>query len=208
MRTNEIQKRTLKLPVEIEVRTEGEKGSRTVKGKAITYDEWSPVYWYFKERISPDALKETDLSDVVATFNHNFDYPMARTNVGTLKLDNRSDGLYFEFDAPNTTAGNDLLENIRVGNIQGCSFMFTIDAEEWEWKSGTEADPDLCTITKIGQLRELGPVTMPFYPSTSVSARTREEVMERVIPKRVSETVNFDLYDARIRMSNRRNKIK
>jgi HK97 family phage prohead protease len=114
-----------------------------------------------------------DMSDVVATFNHNFDHVLARSSSGTLNLSVDENGLKYTFEAPNTTAGNDLLENVRNGNIKGSSFMFTVKEQTWKYTEDDEADER--TIEKVGSLIELGPVTMPAYPDTSAAKRSHEE---------------------------------
>jgi uncharacterized protein len=98
---------------------------------------------------------------------------MARTSSKTLKLSIDDKGLKYSFDAPNTTAGNDLLENVRNGNIVGSSFMFNIKEQRWTWKKGPE-EIDEREIIKVDRLYELGPVTMPAYPDTTAALRDYE----------------------------------
>lgn len=146
--------------------------SRTIEGYAAVFDSWSHDLGWFKEKVSREAFDGVDMSDVVATFNHDFNYPLARTSAGTLSLMVDERGLKYEFSAPNTTAGNDLLENIRIGNIKGSSFMFTVEEDSWTFKSGEDMDER--EIKKVARLFELGPVVMPAYPDTTVASRSAE----------------------------------
>jgi HK97 family phage prohead protease len=165
------EKRTYLGSIEIETR-DGEE-TRTISGYAAVFDKWSHDLGFFREKLSRTAFDGVDMSDVVATFNHNFDHVLARSSSGTLNLSVDENGLKYTFDAPNTTAGNDLLENVRNGNIKGSSFMFTVKEQTWKYTEDDEADER--TIEKVGSLIELGPVTMPAYPDTSAAKRSHEE---------------------------------
>jgi HK97 family phage prohead protease len=165
------EKRTYLGSIEIEKR-DGEE-TRTISGYAAVFDKWSHDLGFFREKLSRTAFDGVDMSDVVATFNHNFDHVLARSSSGTLNLSVDENGLKYTFDAPNTTAGNDLLENVRNGNIKGSSFMFTVKKQTWKYTEDDEADER--TIEKVGSLIELGPVTMPAYPDTSAAKRSHEE---------------------------------
>lgn len=164
--------RTFTGSVEIRKNTDGTE-SRTIEGYGVVFDSWSHDLGYFKEKVSRTAFDGVDFSDVVATFNHDFNMVMARTSSKTLKLSIDDKGLKYSFDAPKTTAGNDLLENVRNGNIVGSSFMFNIKEQRWTWKdSNTEIDER--EIVKVDRLYELGPVTMPAYPDTTAALRDYE----------------------------------
>jgi HK97 family phage prohead protease len=165
------EKRTYLGSIEIETR-DGEE-TRTISGYAAVFDKWSHDLGFFREKLSRTAFDGVDMSDVVATFNHNFDHVLARSSSGTLNLSVDENGLKYTFEAPNTTAGNDLLENVRNGNIKGSSFMFTVKEQTWKYTEDDEADER--TIEKVGSLIELGPVTMPAYPDTSAAKRSHEE---------------------------------
>lgn len=154
--------------------------SREVEGYAAVFDKWSHDLGWFKERINRSAFNDVDMTDVVATFNHNFDNVLARSGSKTLTLSVDSKGLRYSFTAPNTTAGNDLLENIRNGNVKGSSFMFTVKEQKWTDKSGDEIDER--EITQIGRLIELGPVTMPAYPDTTAAKRSFEDFKKEQTP--------------------------
>lgn len=160
----EMEKRIIPGTIEIEQRADGSE-SRTISGYGVVFNQRSKLLGWFYETIDRNAFSGVDMSDVVATFNHNFDYVLARVDSNTLTLSVDEHGLKYLFDAPNTTAGNDLLENVRNGNVKGSSFMFTVEEDTWELKKG---QPDERIINRVGLLVELGPVTMPAYPSTSV----------------------------------------
>lgn len=156
----------------------------------------------FREKIAPGAFDGALASnpDVVMTLNHDRDQVLGRTTAGTLKLTTDKKGLRFECTLPNTTFANDLYENVRAGNMNGCSFAFA-DVED-EWSEGDESDLRsnrfhlfdsalareadvntlrglydaakqfvLRTIKKFRKLIDVSIVTHPAYPGTTVSAR-------------------------------------
>lgn len=174
--------------------------SRTIEGYGVVFNSWSHDLGYFKEKISSRALDEVDMTDVVATFNHDFNMVLARTTAKTLKLELDNKGLKYTFDAPNTTAGNDLLENVRNGNISGSSFMFTVAEQRWTWKD-TPDEVDEREILKIGQLIELGPVTMPAYPKSSAKARSLyEEAKKENQPEKVEDNEDNTLRNLKLKI--------
>ena len=150
---------------------------RTISGYAIRFNEDS-AFMGFTERINPSALPASMLenADIFAYFNHDWSKVLARTP-NSLKLDLRDDGLYYEFEAPNTQDGNDLLEHIKRGEMYGTSFAFSLpedgSGEVWtKQEDGTY----MREIIMFDALYEISPVYTPAYPTTSVSARCLEYV--------------------------------
>ena len=116
------------------------------------------------------------MSDVVMCFNHSIDNILARSSSGTLKLSIDEIGLRFEFEVPNTTAGNDMLELVRRGDISKCSFKFRVDSDEWRYadkENGLEFDER--TILHIYKLHDVSLVVHPAYKDTEASIRELEE---------------------------------
>lgn len=152
-------------------------GSRMVTGRAVVFNSDSSDMGFI-ERISPEAITSETIknSDIFALFNHNRNDVLARSNhgEGTLILDVDNEGVNFVFEAPNTTLGNDLLELVRRGDINGCSFCFTISpeagSEKWYRDENNQLRRD---IKKIDRLFDISIVTVPAYPETSVSARSK-----------------------------------
>lgn len=145
---------------------------RTIKGYSAVFNSTYQMWDRYSETIAPGAFDGADMSDVVALFNHDDEKLLARTKDGTgtltLKVDDK--GLFFEFEAPNTTVGNDVLENIKLQNIRGCSFAFTVKEQNIEdFEDGT----CLRTILKIGKLYDVGPVVNPAYEDTEIEACKR-----------------------------------
>lgn len=156
---------------QIEVREDGD--DLTIEGVAAVINRTTDLGWY-KERIAKGAFDDVMKDDVVALFNHDPNYPLARTGAkGDSKLDlflDNEGNLAYRFKAPNTSIGKDMMENIRTGIVSKSSFAFTIKEDEWE--RGKETD--IRTIKKIKRLYDVSPVTYPAYSDTSVAARSAE----------------------------------
>lgn len=165
---------------------------RTIKGYAAIFDSKYVMWEGYEETIARGAFDGADFSDVVALFNHESENLLARSKDGTgtltLKVDDK--GLYFEFEAPNTTIGNDVLENVKLGNIRGCSFAFTVSEQKVE---DFEDKTCLRTILKIGKLYDVGPVVNPAYEETEIEAckKRNKEFLTKEEPKQVSETYHL-----------------
>ena len=169
----------------VEIRTIGEAPvageGRTISGYAIVFDVESRVLasWDgdFVEIIERGAVDEALIaqSDVKALFNHVNSMLLARrvNGNGTLKLSVDDHGLRFEFEAPNTSHGNDVLELVKRGDLQGCSFAFTADEENIKYSR--EGDRRLRRVRKLSGLYDVSVVVDPAYTQTSVDARSFPE---------------------------------
>lgn len=170
--------------------------SRIVEGKAISFMQPSEDLGGFREFIHPEAVTQelVDNSDVIAKFNHNDDRVLARWNKGkgSMILDLREDGLYYMFEAPNTTDGNDLLELLKRGDISQSSFAFRLsssaDAEKWVRNADGQIERH---IYKMGGLYDVSPVFTPAYSSTSCLTRNLEDKLEEI--KEIDEILDKTL---------------
>ena len=163
--------------VEIRCELRSENGGRHISGKAISFDTQSNDIGFIeilhRGCISQELI---DSSNIVFLYNHDYNQVIARANKGkgTLNIDLRDDGVYFDLEVPNTTMGNDLLENIRLGNITQCSFGFSYANEEGSYKDEKIGDVWYRNVYKIGKLYDLSAVTYPAYDDTYVNARMQE----------------------------------
>lgn len=143
---------------------------------------------WFKEQIARDAFSECDVTDVIMCFNHNIDSILARTTSGTLTISTDDEGLRFEFEAPATTMGNDMLELVRRGDISKCSFKFTVEEDEWRYAdkdNGLEYDER--TIRRIGKLYDVSLVVYPAYSDTEAGVRHLEERKQQFLNTQSNE---------------------
>lgn len=154
---------------------------RIVSGYAIRFMEESVDLGGFIERIHPEAISIDQIrnSDIFAFFNHDNEKVLGRTGAGTLKLDLRDDGLYYEIDVPDTVAGNELLEHIKRGEMYGTSFAYSLPSDDSGDIWSRDEDGNIYRdITNIEILYEISPVFSPAYPTTTISARSLDKLNE------------------------------
>lgn len=183
--------------ISVEVRADDQEGSRKVFGYPIVFGKPSNDIGFI-EYIDKGALKGVDLSDVYLVYAHDPNQPLARVDAGTLKLKVDDEGLYFEATLPNTTLANDVLENIRVGNIKGMSFMFTAAEDKWEL-SNEPGKPDIRHVTKIDEVFEITITPLPAYDDTSIAIASRDAQRANgySLRQRLQDTVTLALIQQR-----------
>lgn len=159
-----------------------ENEKRTIEGYALLFDTKSDGLGFEEviERGSLDGVIAK--SDVFALLNHNSSRGiLARAKKGqgslTLTVDNK--GLKYSFEAPRTALGDELLENVRRGEIDQSSFAFTVadNGEKWERQSKGKWKR---TISKIDRLFDVSPVYNAAYSKTSVYMRGMEEAEKEI----------------------------
>jgi len=154
--------------VDVDVEGLNVKG-RTVSGYAAVYGTESRDLGGYRERIAAGAFDNVlagDDVDVRCLLNHDPNIVLGRTKSGTLKLSSDSRGLKFECELPETRS--DLREAVERRDLDGASFRFVVDEEEWQ-------GDELRTVKTIKELHDVTLATYPAYPSASVELRTRPE---------------------------------
>ncbi len=152
---------------------EGEKPKIT--GYAAVFDSESNDLGGFIEIIRRGAFDETlaENPDVAARVQHMGGLmTIGRTTNGTLKLKADKKGLHYEVDPANTSAGRDILELIRRGDINKSSFAFSLRGQtgaRWNF----EANPPRRELLSVN-LHDVAPVDGPAYNDTSVAVRSME----------------------------------
>jgi len=144
-----------------------------ITGYAAKFGIFTDLGW-FREKIKAGAFDEAlKTSDVRCLKNHDPNLILGRTTSKTLRLESNTVGLRFDNDMPDTTAGKDTREEIRRGDISGCSFSFTVAEDDWKYY---EDKPSERTIIKVKQLFDVSPCVYPAYPDTTVAARSLERI--------------------------------
>lgn len=161
------------------VETRATADSREIVGRGIVYNRLSENFapWHegglyeIIERGAADGLLDDE--NIMVLLNHDPSLVLGR-NTKTAKLEEREDGVYYRFEAPNTTTGNDTLENVRLGNIRKSSFAFVPKDVKMERmvEFGNMGKINIRRITKFEGLYDMSPVTYPAYEDTEVMARS------------------------------------
>ena len=173
---------------------------RTVEGYASVFNSMSEDLGGFREIILPGAFSNVLDNDVRALYNHDSNYLLARTTSGTLELKEDDKGLYYRFEMPNTSYGNDMLELFRRGDLSQSSFGFTVEKDSWRMEEGQHVR----YIERVGSLFDVSPVVFPAYSQASSGLRSAEPKGEgeaeeaRETP---TEELNYNLYNALIKLA-------
>ena len=158
-------------PEDVELRVEEGETPKLV-GYAAKFNKWSADLGGFREKIARKAFDDVLNDDVRALKNHDSNLLLGRSPK-TLKLSTNSVGLRFEIDMPDTTVGRDTIEEVRRGDISGCSFAFSTAEDDWKYVEDGSVER---TLIKCSALYDVGPVTYPAYPDTSVAARSLDRI--------------------------------
>lgn len=163
----------------LEIRAD-ETESGIIEGVPIVFEretiitDWAGQY---KEIVDRNALKKTDLKDVRLFVNHDTNkitLARSKNGKGTMKLSVEDDGLHIEaeLDIENNVEAKSLYSAVKRGDMDGMSFMFRIDGEEW-----SDLDKEVPTrrITSISVVHEVSVVNFPAYQQTTVNARSSQE---------------------------------
>ena len=164
--TREI--RFTKTTIEIRVHTDG--GQQKITGYAAVFDSLSEDLGGFRETIKPGTFSRalTEKQDVRGLVDHDSSKIIGRTEAGTMTLIEDDRGLKYEIDVADTTAGRDIVESTKRGDVSGSSFAFSVVADAWRTEDGEE----IRELTDV-DLFDVGPVAFPAYPATVTEASFR-----------------------------------
>ena len=165
-----------------EVRAEqNEEHGHFLTGRPIVYNAKTDLGWY-DETIASGALDGSDLRDVRFLINHNTDMiPLARSRNNNenstmqLSIDNEGMQIRVDLDTENNSDARNLYSAVERGDLDGMSFMFTVEADSWD---DPDSDHPSRTIEKLGKIFEVSAVTFPAYEQTSISARGLSDALE------------------------------
>lgn len=147
-----------------------EDGIGHITGVPIVFEQKTDIGGWFEETIARGAISEDVLRDVAFFYNHNLNSkPLARTRTGKLKFTIENDGVHMDAEVNRERSdANDLYLAIQDGDIDGMSFMFRVESDEW---TDLNTDYPKRRITKIGYVQEVSAVNYPAYEGTSINAR-------------------------------------
>jgi len=185
--SKKLEQRTLPAAT-FRVRESSEEGveSRTIEGYAIRFNEESVVMadWdgCFREKIDPQACTKEflDRQDIKLTMYHNREKILGRSKngEGTLTYEVDEEGVLMRCELPRTALGDECLELVKRGDIQGMSFAY-IDgqnAHSVTWEKG-EDGVAVRTVHEMYGVYDMTLAADPAYPTTSVSQREAEDAI-------------------------------
>ena len=165
----------------VEFRATEEEGKMILEGYPVIFNQETLIgdpEWGWYEVIDKKALDDADLSDVPLKYNHgDAKGILARTRNGSLKLTIDNKGLKMRAELIDTTDNVDIYKCVKSGLLDKMSFAFNVIEDNVEQKAG---ETPRRTITKIGRLFDVAVVDLPAYDQTSIYARSKEIVGERL----------------------------
>lgn len=164
----------------------------TVRGYATTFDNPYTLYedkdMILQEVIDRDALKDTDMSDIIMQYDHE-GRVFARTSNNTLTVTPDDHGLAVEADLGGTDLGRGLFQEIKGGYTNKMSWGFSVNKDKDEWRSETAPDGrslETRVIKSVRKLYDVSAVSLPANDATEISARNLADgVIERVKAERL-----------------------
>lgn len=166
---------------------EGEPSSRTITGRVIAFDSPSVVmvdYWdgAYREYVEKGAINEEQMRewDVKMTAFHDREILLARHHPesagkeSTLKLELREDGVWATFDAPRSPWGDNVLEAVRRGDMNGMSYSYYETNYKYRDAKGKDGIIER-RISEITDVFEMTVTDRPAYPDAEAQAREAAE---------------------------------
>lgn len=154
--------RSLDVPVDdLQVR------GRRIEGYAARFGEESQDLGGWSEVLEAGAFADVlaGSPDVLATWHHDPSQVLGRTTAGTLRIEERGDGLWFSCDLPDSPLGQNVREAVRRGDAAGASFRFKVGAHRW--------DGTVRRVAKVASLLDVSVTPSPAYAGPRVELRSQ-----------------------------------
>lgn len=167
--------------VETRAEDEGTEDGLFVEGYASTFepytlfeDEYRGIKEIYREQITPDAFRETDMTDVVFLRDHSGTV-LGRTKNGLVRLSIDEKGLFTRTDLSKTEAARAMFEDIKAENYTQMSFAFTSDRDLEDWTEERDGETAIYTriIKRVKKIYDVSAVGFPANPTTDISPATR-----------------------------------
>lgn len=156
-----------------ELRAESQGDEMSLVGYASKFGAQSQDLGGFRETVMPGAFARSirEGADVKFLMNHDPSMIMGRTKNKTLTLGEDETGLRFKVTLPKTQAARDLHALVSRGDIDQCSFAFTVKDQTWSDERDGNGDMYASRLLNDVDLMDVSAVTYPAYLDTEVDAR-------------------------------------
>lgn len=166
------------MPLSLETRDEN--GAKVIEGYFAKYGDIYEIAPGMTESIAPGAFKRSLDGDIRALVNHDTSLVLGRTKSGTLVLRDEEQGLWGSIAVnPKDSAAMDLYARVQRGDVDQCSFGFSIRSQNTDIREDGSVH---WTLTDV-DLYEVSCCTFPAYKSTNISARAaeRDDILKRKV---------------------------
>ena len=170
------------------------KDSRTITGSAIVFNRDSKLLYennqLFYERISSSAMEGVvERSDIFVWLNHDKARGLlarSKNGEGSLSVSIDNNSVRYSFEAPNFALGDELIENIKRGDLKGTSFGFRVAEGGERWVVRADGSK-LRIINKFSEIRDISPCYDPAYEDTTVALRSLQSLKEEDLKPEIEE---------------------
>jgi len=120
----------------------------------------------FREIIEPGALAGADLTDLIATREHDRSHLLGR-HPTTLTTEDRADGFAWSVELPQSPVGEDVRVAIERGDLRSTSWRMVVGRDRWEG--------DMRHVEAIAELRDVTVTASPAYAAARAEYRSTPE---------------------------------
>lgn len=174
---DQVRRRGFEQVVQLRAAPEGAASPGTLAGYALRFNTLSRDLGGWFEEIDPDAIDLENTGRVLCRWNHGSDNLLGATDSGTLRLFVDDEGLLYENDLPETTAGRDVAALAIRGDVAFSSFAFRVLPNGEHWYIDGE-DRLVCRVLRMS-LVDVAPVADPAYWSSSAGVtRSLDDVTQ------------------------------
>jgi len=161
---------TRPIPGTVEERTALDAPAPVVEGRRlhglIPYGVQSRDLGGYREIIEPGALAGADLSDLIATREHDRSKLLGR-HPTTLTTEDRADGFAWSVELPQSPVGEDVRVAIERGDLRATSWRMVVGRDRW--------DGDVRHVEHIAELRDVTVTASPAYAAARAEYRSTPE---------------------------------
>lgn len=157
------------------VRSGDDETAFSLRGHAAVFNQPCD-FGYFTEYVAPGAFEKALQAkplEVLAVWDHDTRWILGNTLSDTVTLSEDAEGLAFGIKVAQTSFAEDLRVLIKRGDIQQCSFMFTIADETWHHEGEGDNENVTVTINEVSTLYDITVCGRGAYPQTDVSLASR-----------------------------------
>lgn len=157
----------------IEVRDITQDNGMVITGYITKFNTISQFMGFY-ETVDPHTFDKTlaDGHNIWGLYNHNFDQVLGSTKTSSLQLEIDNVGLKFTLTLnPNISYANDVYQLVKSGEVEGCSFGFITNNDDWSMQ---DDGSDLRTLLDV-TLIEVTITPIPAYTDSEANTRSFNE---------------------------------
>lgn len=190
----------LAIRADLTIVTSAQRSMPTIEGMAAVFNVLGePIMGLpeFRVRMLPGVFKRSldRGDDVRALVDHESAKIIGRRSAKTLEIEENADGLKVKIKPPGTTAGKDVVESIKRGDLTGMSIGFITREDRAVTETisfvGSDGETQETSIEVHEILEvdlfEVSIVTWPVFPSTNVTTQSAGSYRMAVYRRRIQQ---------------------